>query len=178
MSRPSAAPAPTAPTTSAWRLRSRDPLACCCPRRTAGGSVVVVVVLWRLVRASTHVRDLTGPERGLLHRSAPRQRDVDVVGVRLGSAVRQPAVLCMGGRPDAAVPDHVHHAESSGVVRLLAVRALVEEPADEFLGDGPLVRPIDAQHPVEGAAVLVFAAPPDGAVPDDPTVPARAVVVE
>src|SRR6185436_10349634 len=83
-------------------------------------------------RAVVWLGCLPRPPGGALHRTVPRQRDVDVVGVRLTSGVGAPAVLVAVAAPDLAVPYDVHDTEPARVVPISAgLRSLGEQPVQE-----------------------------------------------
>ena len=101
------------------------------------------------------------PEGRVGARAVPRQRDVDVAGVRVRAGVRLPGPAVRG--PGLVVVDHVHDPEPVGHLTALATGAGAGDPGQEVCGDPLVRRVVHVEHPVPGAAVLVLRGPAGGA---------------
>lgn len=75
------------------------------------------------------------------------------------------------GLPDLIAPTDVHDAESPGHGEFVAVLVSGQEPLQEGLGLGILLRDLGVDHPVESTAFLVLATAALVALPRDPDAP-------
>ena len=107
--------------------------------------------------------DATRPERRVCASAVPRQRDVDVAGVRVGAGVGMPATVVAG--PHHPVVDEVHHAEPVGHLARPAARAVAGQPAEKVPGDPAVGEVAVGEHPVPGSSVLVLRGSPGRACP-------------
>ena len=108
-------------------------------------------------RCGPDVADLAGPERRLGPGAGPGERDVHVVGVRVGAGVLPPAGGRRVGAPDLVVPDHVLDAEAAGhrVAGCRTGPSSAASAGSSRPSRGPAAR-VRADAPVEGPALLVL----------------------